>query len=90
MHAKFCSNCAAPLKPGLADAASIQAPQGDAAEPETAFDAPDGERRRVTVLFCDIVSSTEIAARLDPEEWHAIAAQYQRTAAAAATKSAGM
>ena len=60
-----------------------------AAEPETAFDPADGERRRVTVLFCDLVSSTEIAARLDPEEWHAIAAQYQRTAADAATGIGG-
>jgi class 3 adenylate cyclase len=27
-----------------------------------------GERRHLTVLFCDLVGSTEIAAQLDPEE----------------------
>ena len=31
--------------------------------------AATGERKRVTVLFCDLVGSTEIAERLDPEEY---------------------
>jgi class 3 adenylate cyclase len=29
----------------------------------------EGERRVVTVLFCDVKGSTALAARLDPEEW---------------------
>jgi class 3 adenylate cyclase len=33
------------------------------------------------VLFCDLVGSTEIAARLDPEEWREIIAGYHRAAA---------
>jgi adenylate cyclase len=28
-----------------------------------------GERRLVTVLFCDVVGSTAMAERMDPEEW---------------------
>ena len=28
-----------------------------------------GERRHITVMFCDLVNSTGIAARLDAEEW---------------------
>ncbi len=28
-----------------------------------------GERRVITVLFCDVVGSTALAGRLDPEEW---------------------
>src|SRR5580704_10281529 len=28
-----------------------------------------GERRHITVMFCDLVDSTGIAARLDAEEW---------------------
>jgi class 3 adenylate cyclase/tetratricopeptide (TPR) repeat protein len=40
-----------------------------------------GERRQLTVLFCDIVGSTELAARHDPEEWQTICAQYQRCGA---------
>ena len=50
---------------------------------------PDGERRHLTVLFCDLVNSTAISAGLDPEQWHAIAAQYQRMAADAVTKIGG-
>lgn len=40
-----------------------------------------GERRRVTVLFCDLVGSTELAGRLDPEELREIVVAYQRWAA---------
>ena len=29
----------------------------------------EGERRIVTMLFCDVVGSTALAERLDPEEW---------------------
>jgi class 3 adenylate cyclase len=28
-----------------------------------------GERRHVTVMFCDLVDSTGISAKLDAEEW---------------------
>jgi class 3 adenylate cyclase len=30
---------------------------------------PKGERRVITALFCDVVGSTGLAERLDPEEW---------------------
>jgi len=50
---------------------------------------PNGERRHLLILFCDIVGSTGLAAGLDPEEWHAIASQYQRAAADAVTRFAG-
>lgn len=36
----------------------------------------DGERRHVTVLFADLVGSTELSTRLDPEEWSDLVAQY--------------
>ncbi|MFN2198920.1 MAG: AAA family ATPase, partial [Anaerolineales bacterium] len=29
----------------------------------------EGERRVVTILFCDVTGSTQAAAKLDPEEW---------------------
>ena len=31
--------------------------------------AMDGERRTVTMLFCDVTGSTAAAEQLDPEEW---------------------
>jgi class 3 adenylate cyclase len=42
---------------------------------------PEGERRHLTVLFCDLVGSTEIASHLDPEEWREIVGEYHRSAA---------
>ena len=35
-----------------------------------------GERKLVTVLFCDLVGSTAIAERLDPEEYRDLLDQY--------------
>ena len=35
------------------------------------------ERRHLTILFCDLVGSTEISARVDPEELHEIMAPYK-------------
>jgi class 3 adenylate cyclase len=36
------------------------------------------ERRQVTVMFCDLVGSTELSTRLDPEELRDIMRAYQR------------
>ena len=36
------------------------------------------ERRQLTVLFCDLVGSTALSARLDPEDFSAIIAGYRR------------
>ena len=35
------------------------------------------ERRQLTLLFCDLVGSTELAARLDPEDMRSIISGYQ-------------
>jgi class 3 adenylate cyclase len=40
------------------------------------------ERRQLTVLFCDLVGSTALSARLDPEDLRAVIGAYQRCAAA--------
>ena len=36
------------------------------------------QRRQLTVSFCDLVGSTELSARLDPEDMHDLIADYQR------------
>ena len=41
----------------------------------------DAERRQVTVLFCDLVGSTALAARHDPEDVRAILRAYQNVSA---------
>ena len=47
--------------------------------------APEGhgeaERRQLTVMFCDLVGSTALSARLDPEDMHGIIGAYQRCCA---------
>lgn len=42
----------------------------------------EAERRQLTVMFCDLVGSTTLASRLDPEEWREIVRSYQATCAA--------
>jgi class 3 adenylate cyclase/tetratricopeptide (TPR) repeat protein len=39
------------------------------------------ELRRLTVMFCDLVGSVELANQLDPEDWHALLGAYQLAAA---------
>jgi len=38
----------------------------------TSASALEGERKQVTVLFCDLVESTALAARLGPEAMHTL------------------
>lgn len=40
-----------------------------------------GERRQLTVVFSDIVGSTELSTQLDPEDWSEIISRYHQTAA---------
>lgn len=42
--------------------------------------AADPERRQVTVLFCDVVGSTALSSRLDPEQYHDVVTRYQTAA----------
>ena len=48
-----------------------------------------GERRHVTVMFCDLVGSTGIAAKLDAEEWRDLVGAYLDAASAAVTEMGG-
>ena len=43
--------------------------------------ALEGERRQLTVMFVDLVGSTALSARLDPEELHDIMGRYYRCCA---------
>jgi class 3 adenylate cyclase len=42
---------------------------------------PEAERRQLTVLFCDLVGSTQLSGQLDPEDWRAVVRAYQEAAA---------
>src|SRR5215831_11879937 len=78
---RFCGECGTVL----GDAA----PAAAAARTAPVTASAGGERRHLTVLFCDLVGSTEIAARLDPEEWREVVAGYHRAAAEAITRFGG-
>jgi hypothetical protein len=41
--------------------------------------SPSAERRHLTVMFCDLVGSTQLSARLDPEDLRAVIGAYHRT-----------
>src|SRR5215831_20930346 len=86
----FCGDCGSALS---SSGAGILSPEGASSTPAAERideSAPStGERRHLTVLFCDLVNSTEIAARLDPEEWRDIVARYQHVAAEAVARFEG-
>ena len=44
-------------------------------------EAPAGERRQLTVMFCDLVGSTALSEQLDPEELQAVVRTYQEVSA---------
>ena len=51
--------------------------------------ATPGERRQITVLFCDIVNSTKLASQLDPEDFGRWIHAYQRACAAVVLRYEG-
>jgi predicted ATPase/class 3 adenylate cyclase len=61
---------------------SVMAPR-----PETP--AASAERRQVTVMFCDLVGSTALSGRLDPEDLGEIIGTYQRCCTEQIVKSGG-
>jgi len=73
---KFCGSCGlsltgdSPAKP-----VSPQVPRATTQKTEVVVDT--GERRHLTVMFCDLVGSTELSNRLDPEDLRAIIREYQ-------------
>jgi class 3 adenylate cyclase len=51
--------------------------------------APEAQRRQLTIMFADLVGSTALSARLDPEELRDIIGAYHRRCAEAITGSGG-
>ena len=64
-----------------------------AASPESGIcalgPATAGERRHLTVLFCDLVGSTPLSQQLDAEEWREVIAKYQQAASDAVARFGG-
>ena len=84
---RFCPDCGAPIGGDLAAGAPARRRpdatgrarrrSADGGPHAVAASTPlDGERKQVTVLFCDLVGSVTIAERLDPEEYHDLIEDY--------------
>jgi ribosomal protein L40E len=84
--AKFCKRCGKPLTVAAPDRLSLlqqSAPASLKDKIRAASAHVEGERKPVTILFTDIVGSTSLAEKLDPEEWKEIVSgAHQRVSAA--------
>lgn len=56
-------------------------PPGGAPQPKQERQEHDAERRQVTVMFTDLVGSTALSARMDPEDLREIISAYQKCVA---------
>jgi len=68
---------------GLASTGTTTLPS---AEPDQRFDA---ERRQLTVMFCDLVGSTALSARLDPEDMRWVIAAFHKCCAGLIERNGG-
>jgi class 3 adenylate cyclase len=59
-----------PAMPDVSPAQGEAAPGGPAMS--------EAERRQLTVMFCDLVDSTQLSSQLDPEEYRDVVRAYQR------------
>ncbi len=60
-----------------------ESPSGPSASTQSAAESVDAERRHLTVMFCDLVGSTELSRRLDPEDLRQVSRVYQDACKAA-------
>ena len=53
-----------------------EAAHGPPPSPRQPASRADAERRPITVMFCDLVGSTSLSSRLDPEDWRNLVSAY--------------
>jgi class 3 adenylate cyclase/tetratricopeptide (TPR) repeat protein len=81
---KFCSQCGTSLTAGKSSVASTVL---RAIPPATTSSA---ERRQLTVMFCDMVGSSALSTRLDPEEQRDVVSAFQSCCAGDIKRLGGM
>ena len=78
------SGCqSAPRAKLLAEISKLTAAAADAQSAKSTEAAPlsqprQSERRQITIMFCDLVGSTTLAERLDPEDFSSVMEAYQK------------
>jgi Adenylate and Guanylate cyclase catalytic domain len=73
----------------IASLGSAQAETKPTSAPPTTSSTDAGERRQLTVMFCDLVGSTALAARLDPEDMGDLIRAFQGAVTAAVRRFDG-
>src|ERR1700730_10430681 len=73
----------------LHDTGDRAAEAGKHTAPSAAGSTTDAERRQVTVLFSDLVGSTALSARMDPEDLREVISAYQKCVAETVQRFAG-
>src|SRR6266566_6166012 len=93
---RFCGDCGAALMPTGSARASAATRTSTPSVPRVAErsalpppQSSSAERRQLTVMFCDLVGSTALAAQLDPEDLREIIAAYRDGVAAIVHKYGG-
>jgi hypothetical protein len=61
----------------MIETAQLRSVESPLIEPHT----PNAERRQLTVMFCDLVGSTELSSKFDPEDLRSVLRAYQQTCA---------
>jgi Adenylate and Guanylate cyclase catalytic domain len=64
-------------------------PSVEPASPVVTSRTPEAERRQLTVMFCDLVDSTELSSQLDPEDYRDMVRAYQRVCSEVITRFDG-
>lgn len=84
--ARYCEVCGTQLRGWVATShPAVQTDTRAAGEDRGA----GAERRQLTVMFCDLVGSTALSQRLDPEDLRELLAAYQSTCAAVVNRLGG-
>ncbi|HZL36765.1 MAG TPA: adenylate/guanylate cyclase domain-containing protein [Tepidisphaeraceae bacterium] len=73
---RYCTHCGGKFDDALGGSPPF--PPAPSTAPRV---ASSGERRQITVMFCDMVGSTALSTRLDPEDLRDIIAAYHKCAA---------
>ncbi|MDQ2649606.1 MAG: AAA family ATPase, partial [Actinomycetota bacterium] len=68
---------------------AVDAGNADAGQVKATSTAPAGELRRLTLVFCDLVGSTELSASLEPEAYHDVLQRYQDLCRSVVEEQAG-
>ena len=90
---EYCGGCGQRLGASAGQASRALGAAGDLGDVQRQavmlHKSSPAERRQLTVMFCDLVDSTALSTRLDPEEFRALVRAYQAACQAAVSRFDG-